>query len=71
MGCFLAEVVLKTVLGSNHKAEKLSFSVLPSITLNLGSFGAKMGYLGSQHKTQKYLGPTHVVEHLMFSIFIF
>ena len=54
---------LKTVLGSNHKAEKLLCFVLPSIITFAfyshlgfyGFFGAQIRNFGSQGKVQKLL----------------
>ena len=68
----------KTVLGSTHVVEQLSFSMLPSILifdfdLLLGSFllfGALMGYFWGWSRAQKlFKGSTHVVEQLSFSMF--
>ena len=52
------------------KAEKILFSVFPSITplVSLVLFGLQMGCFGTQDKGQIVFGSAHVVE-LLFSMF--
>jgi len=62
----------KTVLGSTHVVEQLSFSMLPSIlTFYFDSilasffiFGALMGYFGVREGLKSVLGSTYVLEQL-------
>ena len=72
----MAEVILKTVSGSHHKAGKL-FSVLTSIItfifdISIGSFGifgAEMGYFGEfGYGSKTVLGSTYVIKQLLFSM---
>ena len=67
----------KTVLGSPHVVEQLSFSMIPSILtfdfdLIWGSFFTFLGpyglFLGLGKGSETVLGSTHVVEQLSFSI---
>ena len=69
---------MKTVLGSTHVVEQLSFYMFASIlTFDFGSilgsfltFGALTGFFGGLWKGSKtVLGSTHVVEQLSFSMF--
>ena len=68
----------KTVLGSTHVVEQLSFAMLPSILtfdfdLILGSiftFRGPIGlFLGLVFNSKTVLGSAHVVEQLSFSMF--
>ena len=69
----------KTILGSPHVVEQLSFSLFLSILtfdfgLILGSFltfwGPNELFLGLWKGSKTVLGSTHVVEQLSFSLFL-
>ena len=64
----------KTVLGSTHVVEQLSFCMFPSILifyfyLILGSFWGPSGlFLVSRSGSKHVLESTHIVKQLLFSI---
>ena len=78
MGYFLGSGFgSKTVLGSTHVVEQLSFSMFLSILtfdfdLILGTFltfwGPEGLFLGSGKGPKTFLGSTHVVKELSFSM---
>ena len=60
---------MKTVLGTTHVVELLSFSKVSSILiLDLGSFFTFLGPNGLFLGSITVLGTTHVVEQILFSI---